>query len=311
MHTKSANNVWFYRYCKFLIAYTVLIIAWGAWVRISGSGAGCGEHWPLCNGKAIPLGDGSKTWVEVSHRYSTAIFGVLIVLLCGFSYRVRSNNNLHRLGAYAVLLFTVFEALIGRSLVTEGLVDQDVSVARAVLMPLHLVNTSLLLFAEVLTMESVRFGTTPTVFQRRTRLLLTSGIVLIIFTLLTTGALASLATHIAPSSNLMEGIHADLNPSSHIAVRLRPLHLVAGFSTFLMATLAVVFRPGPLRSFFACPSSRTFSYGLIIMALLGTLTLAFHSPVYLKMAHLITATVLVVLASKVVIELLFYQPLSE
>ena len=135
MHTKSANNVWFYRYCKFLIAYTVLIIAWGAWVRISGSGAGCGEHWPLCNGKAIPLGDGSKTWVEVSHRYSTAIFGVLIVLLCGFSYRVRSNNNLHRLGAYAVLLFTVFEALIGRSLVTEGLVDQDVSVARAVLMP--------------------------------------------------------------------------------------------------------------------------------------------------------------------------------
>lgn len=311
MHTKSKNHVWFSRYCNVLIAYTILVIAWGSWVRISGSGAGCGEHWPLCNGKAIPLGEGSKTWVEVSHRYSTALFGILAIFLCGWSYRVQSKKNLHRVGAWAVLAFTIFEALIGRLLVIEGLVDQDDSLGRAVLMPLHLVNTSLLLFAEVLTVESLQLSITQTVIRRGRHLILPMALLMIIFVLLTTGALASLATQIAPSSNFIEGIHADLNPTSHIAVRLRPLHLITGFTVFMTAILTVVYRPVPLQSFFACPSSKNFSYGVIVMALLGTLTLAFHSPVYLKMAHLITATVLVVLTSKVILELLFYQPSSE
>lgn len=311
MHVESKNFGWYRRYCNFLIAYTIVIIAWGAWVRISGSGAGCGEHWPLCNGKAIPIGESSKTWVEVSHRYSTAIFGVLAVLLCGFSYRVQSNKNFHRLGAWGVLLFTIFEALIGRLLVVEGLVDQDLSLARAVLMPLHLVNTSLLLFAEVLSVESLRLPAALTPTEKSTRLLLTGSLVIILFTLLTTGAIAALATHIAPSPTFMQGIQADLSPSSHIAVRLRPLHLVAGFASFIIVIFALSYRPKPLRIFFACPSSQSFTYWLMIMALLGTATLALHSPVYLKMAHLVAATILVVLTSKVILQLLFYRFKSD
>ena len=62
-----------------LVAYTILIIAWGAWVRISGSGDGCGDHWPLCKGEAVPIGESVKTWIEVSHRYSTALFGLLVL----------------------------------------------------------------------------------------------------------------------------------------------------------------------------------------------------------------------------------------
>ena len=33
-----------------LLAVTVLVILWGAFVRVTGSGAGCADHWPLCNG---------------------------------------------------------------------------------------------------------------------------------------------------------------------------------------------------------------------------------------------------------------------
>lgn len=307
MRVKSENYGWYRRYCNWLIAYTILIIAWGAWVRISGSGAGCGEHWPLCNGKAIPVGESPKTWIEVSHRYSTALFGFFAVLLLGFAHRVRSENNLHKLGAWAVLLFTLVEALIGRLLVVEGLVDQDRSLARAVLMPLHLVNTSLLLSAEVLAGESTRLPVIPTLYREGIRRSLAIGLILLLFCLLTTGALASLATHLTPSQSLLQGIQADINPSSHIAVRLRPLHLIAGFSTFLVVMLVLTYKPLSLRTFFACPSSKALCYSLIVMAVLGTLTIVFHSPVSLKMAHLITANITIVLASKTILELLFYR----
>ena len=47
------------RFAWFAVFYNVLVILWGALVRASGSGAGCGNHWPLCNGQVIPVSPGS------------------------------------------------------------------------------------------------------------------------------------------------------------------------------------------------------------------------------------------------------------
>ncbi|MFK8137752.1 MAG: COX15/CtaA family protein, partial [Bdellovibrionales bacterium] len=63
-----------------LILYTLFIIVWGAWVRISKSGDGCGEHWPLCHGEWIPSQKPIETWIEFGHRASTGIYGILILI---------------------------------------------------------------------------------------------------------------------------------------------------------------------------------------------------------------------------------------
>jgi heme A synthase len=45
----------FVRFAWSTLAVTVVVIVWGAVVRATGSGAGCGSHWPLCNGVVVPL----------------------------------------------------------------------------------------------------------------------------------------------------------------------------------------------------------------------------------------------------------------
>src|SRR5690606_14050623 len=46
----------------------VVVILQGAVVRATGSGAGCGSHWPTCNGQVIPLAPTLETGIEFSHR---------------------------------------------------------------------------------------------------------------------------------------------------------------------------------------------------------------------------------------------------
>ncbi len=60
------------------LAWTALALAYvhsvfGAIVRISGSGMGCGEHWPDCNGSVVPTVTSYTVAVEVSHRYLAAL----------------------------------------------------------------------------------------------------------------------------------------------------------------------------------------------------------------------------------------------
>jgi len=47
-----------------VLAYSILVILWGAYVRISFSGDGCGDHWPLCHGEVIPTAPSVKTLIE-------------------------------------------------------------------------------------------------------------------------------------------------------------------------------------------------------------------------------------------------------
>jgi cytochrome c oxidase assembly protein subunit 15 len=279
-----------------LIIYTIIIIAWGAWVRISGSGDGCGDHWPLCHGAAIPLGGSTKTWTEVAHRYSTAIFGVFVLAQLFAIRRLTDETNSARRWVWWTLLFTATEALIGRMLVTKGLVNESTSLSRMYVMPLHLVNTSLLLFSEVMTAESLAFGTRARIrgSARRWSLAIAASLLL----LLTTGAIAALGSHLLPAASLTAGLAADLAATSHPAVRLRILHPILGLliplGVFLYLSAAV--KNGPpahLKRIY-----RHFATTAVCMIVLGIATLTLLAPTWLKLAHLTMANVLVVLAAR-------------
>ena len=292
-HSSRYSRLYVYSWA--LIFYTVLIIAWGAWVRISGSGDGCGDHWPLCNGSAVPLGAAAKTWVEVSHRYSTALFGLLVILQLLAIRRYTPTSSSARRWVWFTVLFTITEALIGRALVKYGLVNDSQSLYRLIAMPLHLVNTSLLLGAEVVTAESLCDSTCQSRYSRRKIFQVGAGVLL----LLTSGAIAALGSHLMPSASLVDGISHDLHPGAHPAVRLRLLHPLLGL--LLPATFWWIANYGSGTtnlSVAARASLRTLNIALFLTVMVGVATLGMLSPVWLKLLHLTLANIVVIFATR-------------
>ncbi len=141
----------FVAYAWALLIYTVLVIVWGGYVRASGSGAGCGDHWPLCNGEVIPRAETVATLVEFGHRLTSGLAGLLAVGLLVGALRLFPKGSLVRKGAAWSVAFMGTEALIGMALVKLELVAYNVSVLRGWVIAAHLLNTFLLLAALTLT----------------------------------------------------------------------------------------------------------------------------------------------------------------
>src|SRR5215212_9146733 len=141
----------FAAYAWFVTALTLAVILWGAFVRASKSGDGCGAHWPLCNGSVLPDASQAKTLVEFAHRATSGVAFLLVVGLCVWAFRAFRRGHAVRWAAALSGLFIVTESLIGAGLVLLRLVGGNASVARAVYLSVHLVNTFLLVAALALT----------------------------------------------------------------------------------------------------------------------------------------------------------------
>src|SRR5947209_20626321 len=81
------RNQRFALYAWSVLAYNVLVILWGAFVRATGSGAGCGNHWPLCNGGVVPRGPTVQTVIEFTHRATSGVALISVVVLIVWAYR--------------------------------------------------------------------------------------------------------------------------------------------------------------------------------------------------------------------------------
>src|SRR5712672_2951879 len=84
-------------------ACAYLLIVLGAVVRISGSGMGCGDHWPLCNGHLLPPLDDIRTVIEWSHRLVAGLVSILVVAMVGLAWR----------RAWPALVLLVIQVLLG------------------------------------------------------------------------------------------------------------------------------------------------------------------------------------------------------
>ncbi|HYH97765.1 COX15/CtaA family protein, partial [Hyalangium sp.] len=135
-----------------VLAYTLAVVLWGAFVRATGSGAGCGDHWPKCNGDVIPRAPTVATLVEYTHRLTSGLALVLAVVLCVWGLRAHAKRHPVRRAAVLQLVFMLTEAAIGAGLVLFQYVAHDQSMGRAFWMAAHLLNTFLLVGAQALTM---------------------------------------------------------------------------------------------------------------------------------------------------------------
>lgn len=222
------------RLAQFNLIFVVFVILWGAWVRLSGSGAGCGEHWPLCNGQALPLDAGLKTMIELTHRLTSGIFGITIAAMAWIGFRkLALNANLKKWLIISGFL-TLLEAFIGAVLVKQGLVDQNDSALRAWVIGLHLVNTFFLVASIVLAEYLSRFAQVKVI-----KLLKSEKFYFIILTCLfllagSTGAVTALGNTLFPESSLVEGMKKDFLSSSHFLIKLRIYHPMIAVSLVLL-----------------------------------------------------------------------------
>ena len=92
------------KFSVFVLAYTLFVILFGAYVRISGSGAGCGEHWPSCEGEVVPsdLMKNHAKAIEYTHRTTSGLSGVfVIILVVGIFLNRQSSKSARRMSLFA------------------------------------------------------------------------------------------------------------------------------------------------------------------------------------------------------------------
>lgn len=271
------------------VLYNLGVIVWGAYVRATGSGAGCGEHWPLCNGVVVPRDASVETLIELTHRITSGFALILVIVLLVSARRIFPKGHVVRSGAMASVAIMIVEALLGAGLVLLGLVDDNASVMRAVAMVLHLLNTLLLVAALSLTAWWASGG-------ERIRLQgqgVLGGFFLVgilaMMLLGATGAIAALGDTLFPAGSLREGIAQDFQPTAHFLLRLRILHpLIAvgtGVYLLLLAGVAVLMRPGRGVGIAALCLCILFLLQLVV----GLVNLWMLAPVWLQLVHLLVA----------------------
>lgn len=277
----------FAKYSWFVVAYNILVILWGAFVRASGSGAGCGSHWPLCNGEVVPLNPSIERVIELTHRGMSGIALLLVLGMVIWAVRAYPRGRV-RYGAFASGVFILLEALIGAALVVFGWVGVDKSVARVISIALHLVNTFLLLAVLSLTAWCASGGA-PVLLRERPRY--TFVILLALLGLVITGAagaLTALGDTLFPASSLAEGMAQDVSPTAHFLVQLRVVHpVIAAFVGMYLFTLAM-FLNGVENS-----STRKFAVWLralvIVQLSAGGANILLLAPTWMQLVHLLLA----------------------
>lgn len=282
-------------YAKFswgVLAYTLLVILWGAFVRATHSGAGCGSHWPLCNGEVVPQSPQIETLIEFTHRLSSGLALPLTLVLVVWAFRAFPRGDAVRGAALASFILMVTEALIGAGVVIFEMVAHNASIARGYWMVSHLLNTFLLLAALSLTAWWASGGPTPRLRGQGSQLLLVGVGLLGLLLLGASGAIAALGDTLFPARSLAEGLQQDLSPSAHIFLRLRLLHpaIAIGASLYLLALAQLAQWQS------SDPLTRRLARSLIALLLLqlgvGVVNVALLAPVWLQLLHLLVADLL-------------------
>ena len=284
------------RFAWGVLAWNLLVIVWGAFVRASGSGAGCGRHWPLCNGEVVPTSPGLKTMIEAFHRATSGLALVGVVALLVMAMRGLPKGHRARKAAGWATFFVFGEALLGAGLVLFELVAHDASMKRGLSMMLHLCNTFLLIGALALTawwatletLEPVAVEPVKKPALLKTALGFALGGVLVLGA---SGAIAALGDTLFPALSLREGLAQDLSPLSHVFLKLRMLHpvIALGNSVLVLGAAALV------RALSANPRAHLLSRGLTLMFMTqfaaGILNVYLLAPIAMQLVHLLLADV--------------------
>jgi heme A synthase len=286
----------FRRFAWTVLIYAILVIVWGAVVRATSSGAGCGAHWPLCNGEVIPLAPTLKTIVEFAHRATSGLILIMTVLLLWMAVKTFPAGHTARRAATWSLVFVIVEALIGAGIVLLRLVEDNASLARAIYIACHLTNTLILVGCYTWTIvaaEPAAISWTPAKAIKWERWMRAALLGVIIVA--AAGAVVALGDTLFPNKTLAEGFAADRDPSAHFLIRLRMWH--PAFAVLVSALLiTIVVRSDAMDEPALRSPARLLIWLVIAQVALGAGNLLTLAPLPLQMAHLLVSNLLWVAA---------------
>jgi cytochrome c oxidase assembly protein subunit 15 len=276
------------RFAWGVLAYNLAVILWGAYVRATGSGAGCGSHWPLCNGTIVQPSPTTATLIEYSHRLTSGLALILVAALAAWTFRSTAKGHPARLGAAAAVVFMLTEAALGAGLVLFRLVADNATMARALFVAAHLVNTFILLKALTLTAWWLE-GRPATTLSRRP--MAAAALIALGLGLLLTGAsgaIAALGDTLYPSGSFAEGLRADLSATSHALIRLRVWHPAIAVTVGLVVLL-VTQRLVPAADGLGQRLARVLGVAVGAQLIAGVANVVLAAPIWMQMVHLLVA----------------------
>lgn len=283
----------FARYAWAVLGWNILVILWGVFLRASKSGDGCGQHWLTCRGEVIPAAPQFKTIIEFSHRITSSLAGLLIIVLLIWAFRrwnAQKDNQrwLTLTMAAGSLVFVILEGLLGAGLVLTGNTAETLTPERPFWMAGHLINTFILLAFLTLT---ARYASGGRQLNYRVGGKYIAAIVIgiaAIFLVGTTGSIAALSHMIFPSGSIAESVAKDFSPTSHTLLRLRLLHPI----TAILASVFLIFLTGWLaKESGNDPGVSRWSNVLSLLVLaqiaFGSVTLLTLAPIVMQLGHLL------------------------
>lgn len=297
--TKMSNETklsGFAKYAWVVLAYNLVVILWGVFLRASLSGDGCGEHWLTCGGEVVPSAPQLKTQIEFFHRITSSLAGLVVIgLLVSAIVKWRreksAQNKLLLKMSVASLFFIIIEGIVGGLLVLTGNTAANWTPTRPFWMAAHLINTFTLIAILALTAWFASGGKSFSLFKAGRKVLFLLIIATVgIFIAGMSGSIAALSSMLFPSSTLSEGIAKDFSATSHYLLRLRVFHPILSVS--LGAFL--IFLAGWLKAQAKQSRSvRRWSNILSTLVLLqfasGAVTLFMLAPIVMQLIHLFLA----------------------
>jgi len=292
-----------------IVGYTLLVIMFGAFVRATGSGAGCGDHWPLCNGQVIPRPEQIATIIEFTHRATSGLLLIMVFIGVIWAFKKFPKGHALRHGAMLSLIFVLIEAAIGAGLVLLKLVENNATPLRAVAVGAHLFNTFLLLAVMTYTAWYASRGYKER-FQVRAKgkvvFMILSGLAL--YGLVgATGAITALGDTLFPIGT----VSAVEGAATHFLVKLRVVHPVLA----VVVSFFIIWLAGFIRSEGALPHVNRISYwlqiGVIVQLIGGVINILLFAPTWMQLVHLLLADVVMILFVIVSMESLSFAPLYK
>lgn len=263
------------RYAWFVLGFNVIVILLGALVRATGSGAGCGPSWPTCDGQIVPDFEGA-TAIEFTHRAVSGLALALVAVLAIVVWRTTDKGHKARIGAALSLVAIVGEALIGAMIVLAEWVAEDTSLARAISVPLHLVNTFFLLASLALTIFWLQGGRRLDFRSNKviTRAVALGGLALI--AIAATGAITALADTLFPKTP-----GADITSEAHFLTDLRIVHPVLAIAVAAIGWWVSSRSGRPVDRW-----ARSLPVLVGLMLLTGAVNVALGVPEWMQLVHL-------------------------
>jgi len=310
-HSRLGVDRGFARFCWGVLGYNLFVVVWGAFVRASGAGAGCGSHWPLCNGEVVPRAPAVETLIELGHRLTSGVALLLVIAMVYLAWRRYPVGHRVRAAAAASLFFILTEALIGAGLVLLELVADNASSARGFWVTGHLVNTFVLVACLTLTawwasgepgMAPRSHGALSILFAMALAGMLLLG---------ASGAVTALGDTLFPVATFAEGKEMTFAADAHLFVRLRIWHptMALVVSALVAATaFAAVRRRGESQVRQLAAATVTL---LVAQLLLGLANMWLLAPIPLQLAHLLLSDLLWILLVLLAASALSAEPVSS